>query len=68
MQERGRVTVMATQVAARHVQSKRPVGTEKPNQVEAHDKAGDQLETVYVGMLVAVALAVLALFRRRMPV
>lgn len=42
---------------------------DKAKKLDARDdKAGDQLETVYVGMLVAVALAILALFRRRMPV
>jgi hypothetical protein len=63
MQERGRVRVMGTQVA------EHPVKTDVPKRLEARDeKAEDQLETVYVGMLVAAAAALLALlFRRRMP-
>lgn len=58
--------VMDTQVAESKVEP--TFKADKPQQPEARDeKAGDHLETVYVGMLVAVGLAILALFRRRTP-
>jgi len=58
MQERGRVMVVDTQVVDRPAKPERPQPT--PSQ-----RAGDKLETAYVGLLVAAAAAVLALFRRR---
>ncbi len=41
---------------------------DRTKKLEARDeKADDQLETVYVGMLVAVGLALLSLFRPNRP-
>lgn len=50
--------VVDTQVVDRPAKPERPQPT--PSQ-----RAGDKLETAYVGLLVAAAAAVLALFRRR---
>jgi len=46
-----------------------PVKADKPQRAESRkEKSDDHLETVYVGMLVAAAMALIALFRRRSPV
>jgi hypothetical protein len=69
MQERGRVMVMSTQVAEPSAKTERPLGTDKPKQVEARtEKADGQLETVYVGLLLGAALTLLGLVRKRIPV
>jgi hypothetical protein len=67
MQERGRVRVMATQVADPVAEAAAQADNTK--KLEAHDeKAAGPLETVSVGLLLGAALVLLALFRRRMPV